>query len=247
MIEDIVVRPHPMNPSIPEENVDYSNTVFVVFDTVMFSSSVVSLLDSYVDLVRPVDSVSDLDQYADETDWLIGGEGTYSDSDFNNSVHHIESVLGYKKPEQNKAVLHSNNGAVASHRLARKTNSTPADVLIGAPSNLESVREYLETTYEDSDDPYTVVLYGAGHDGHPEFEDIFASWVLYINLEGDDTHLSYDNAQSLLTMYIESVAWSSDGWFNEEDISLLSNWNTSDTVPVFDHHQDGFVDSETSE
>lgn len=241
MIEDIVLRPHPMTPSIPEDRVDYSNTVFVVFDTVMFSSSVVTLLESYVDLVRPVTSASDLKDYEDKEDWIIGGEGTYSSADFENSVHHIKSVLGHRELSETKAVLNSNNGAVASHKLARDTNTNPADVIIGAPSNIESVREYLQEKYSESDEPYTIVMYGAGHNGHPEFEDIFASWVLYINLENDEAHLSYDNAQSILTLYIESVEWSSAPWFNEEDIDLLSQWNTSKTVPVFDYKKDGFI------
>lgn len=244
MIEDIVLRPHPMSPSISEDRVDYSNTVFVIFDTVMFSSSVVTLLDSYVDLVRPVNSVSQLDDYEGDSEWLIGGEGTYSNTDFNNSVHHIKSVLGYRDPSQRKAVLHSNNGAVASHRIARETETTPEGVVIGAPANLEAVADYLEDTYGDCEEPYTIAMYGAGHNGNPEFEDIFASWVLYINLEGDEAHLSYEHAQSLLTMYIESVEWSSAAWFNEENIDLLSKWNITNTVPIFDYERDGFVESE---
>lgn len=241
MIDDIVLRPHPMNPSIPEDGVDYSNTVFVVFDTVMFSSSVVTLLDEYVDLVRPIESVSELEDYLDKPDWLIGGEGTFTEADFTNSVHKIKSVLGYEKPSQTKAALHSNNGAVASHKLARETESTPAGVIVGAPSNIEAVRDYIIETYEEDDEPYTVVMYGAGHNGNPEFEDIFASWVLYINLEGEEAHLSYEHAESLLTMYIESVEWSSASWFDQENIDILSDWNISDTVPVFDHEKDGFV------
>lgn len=243
MIDDVDLISHPPSTSITQNGETYEDTVFVVFDTVMFSSSVVALLENHVDLVRPLDSVSALQEYREKDDWLVGGETSHDGTDFENSVHHINSVLGYNQPDQTKAVLQSSNGAVASHLLARELDPLPREVIIGAPANLKSVHDYIDETYGSLEEPISVILYGAGHRGHPVLEDIFTAWILYMELELDEKILSYDNSELLLRSFMDSVKWSDASWFNNEDIDIVSKWNTTSVVPVFDFEKDGFVRS----
>lgn len=246
MIENIELEATPQSGHIPDGHGQTDQHVYVVFDTVMFSSSVVTLLDEFVEYVRPVSITQpeELLGYIKSDEWIVGGEPHNldfdEDVDFHNSVHHIRSVLGYRDYNESKAVLLSNNGASAAHSITTELDPHPDDVFICAPTNVSAVADLLLAEYEDTDDSVTITLYCSGSGGHPAFEDILTAWRLYEEIEGLDMGIADDIYDSLLRMFIENVGFTSESWYNEEDIDHVCRFNDVLTVPQYNFEEEAF-------
>ena len=210
-----------------------SNVISVVIDTVMFSSSVITLLDIGVENVIAVKETNDLISYSD--DMLIGGDTReLSDGetvDFSNSPQSIYGAIGVLDSTPETVALSSNNGAVACERLRELSQKYQYDntIILGSTLNVSAVTTFLQDQLEQSDNPLKIVFYCAGHNNIPTFEDTITAVLLYNKLFDTGVTANYGD---IIRMYLETFRYSDEAWWLEENVSHMAQVDSSDCLPI---------------
>jgi len=210
-----------------------SNVISVVIDTVMFSSSVITLLDIGVENVIAVKETNDLIVYAD--DMLIGGDTReLSDGktvDFNNSPQSIYGAIGVLDSTPETVALSSNNGAVACERLRELSQNYQYDntIVLGSTLNVSAVTTFLQEQLEQSTHPLNIVFYCAGSNNMPTFEDTMTAVLFYNKLFDADVTANYGD---IIQIYLETFRYSDEPWWLEENVSHMAQVDSSDCLPI---------------
>lgn len=212
-------------------------TVIVVLDVYMFSSTVVTLHSQGVEEVIPVYEKDELEEYRDEG-LLVGGESR-SDHDFANSPQSIYATFGVMDSVPARVALTSHNGAQRCVEAVEAVEIDGLDdcpVLIGSSVNAQSVADYIQSHYSD----HNILLLCAGSRGEATIEDVIGSLAISQSLRGDDIpKAEYEEILSMLPAgrIGEENAYP---WLAEEDILHISTLNKFNIVPEYNFEKEAF-------
>lgn len=227
------VSTHPDSEPDALHDEQTSDVISVVIDTVMFSSSVITLLDIGVENVIAVKETNELISYAD--DMLIGGDTRELSGgetvDFGNSPQSIYGAIGVLDSTPETVALSSNNGAVACERLRELSQKYQYEntIVLGSTLNVSAVTTFLQEQLEQSTHPLKIVFYCAGSNSMPTFEDTITAVLLYKKLFDTDVTANYED---IIRMYLETFRYSDDSWWLEENVSHIAQVNSSDCLPI---------------
>lgn len=197
-----------------------TDEVHVVIDVMMFSSSVISLLDSGVSSVIPVHPDDSLEEYTE--DYLVGSEETTTD--FRNSPQNIYSTFGMMDTVPHTVVLTSSNGARVVSELIDDASVSNTSIVLGSFLNAASVGQLLQ----DAD---TYSIHTAGSHGSVAIEDEIAREL--IKEEMKESTIEYESVLTVIQeLPIERVfGTDSYSWLTDEDIHHATNINSTSIIP----------------
>lgn len=230
--------PHEFTDSILSDN-----TVIVILDVYMFSSTVVTLFSHGVEEVIPVYDEEELKFYQ-EDGLLIGGEydnlgGEAGGTDFANSPQNVFATFGVMDEVPSRVALTSNNGArrcVEAVEAVETNEYTSCPVLIGSSMNAEAVADYINKEYPD----HEVLLLCAGSNGEASIEDVIGSLAISQYLR--DENVPMPEYEEILSMLPAGKIESENGfpWLAEEDVLHISTLNKFDIVPQYNFEMEAF-------
>lgn len=205
------------------------DTVFVVIDVMMFSSSVVTLLEKGVREVIPVRTDSDLQEYKDQ-EILCGGEyDSFVETEFSNSPQNIHGVFGQMETVPETVAMTSGNGA---QRLLDCYDEViekdiDSEVIVGTTINASAIANWVNTNYPEHD----VLIVTSGSDGSVAIEDVLGG--LLISQEIYDQSPYTREYKEMLQMLPAGRLENPElfGWLSEEDVHHTSQLNSSSIVP----------------
>lgn len=198
------------------------STNYVVIDTMMFSSSVVSLLDSGVNSVIPIHPDQHIQDI--EGDIMVGSET--ADSDFRNSPQNIYGIFGFMDSVPETVGLQSSNGAKLTLQTINQSDLSSDNIIIGCLMNAAKVASFLK----DSDNSYSILT--AGSNGEVAVEDIITKKL--IQREINNEPIDYQNIKSYteqlpVERVFDDTAYE---WISEEDIHHVTDINSKNIIPV---------------
>lgn len=219
------------------------NTVIIILDVYMFSSTVVTLFANGVDEVVPVYDEDDLVFYQ-EKGVLVGGEhdnlgSEYGGTDFSNSPQNVFATFGIMDEVPSKVALTSNNGAkrcVEAVNAVESNRYTNCPILIGTSMNAKAVSEYINSEYPEHD----VLLLCAGSNGEASIEDVIGSLAISQYLREENVPIP--EYEEMLSMLPAGKIESENGfpWLSEEDVMHISSLNKFDIIPQYDFEKEVF-------
>lgn len=212
-------------------------TVIVVLDVYMFSSTVITLHAQGVEEVIPVYETEELELYRNNG-LLVGGESR-SDFDFSNSPQSIYATFGVMDSVPSRVALTSHNGArrcIEAVQAIEEDGLNDCPVIIGSSVNAQAVAEYINSEYADHD----ILLLCAGSRGEATIEDVIGSLAISQSLRGEDIpKAEYEEILSMLPAgrIGEENAYP---WLAEEDVLHISTLNKFDIVPEYNFEKEAF-------
>lgn len=211
-----------------------TNHICVVIDTMMFSSSVISLLDSGVSSIIPIHPDEDMAEYSDE--FMLGSES--DETDFRNSPQNIYGIFGMLETVPETVGLTSTNGAREVHEV----NSTTGEdtlLLIGSLMNAKAISNVIQ----EHDCTYTT--HPAHSRGKTAVEDVITAEV--IEREISQKPIDYEEVRETVSkMPIENLVSTKNEypWVSEEDIHHVIDINSKDIVPSYCPEQNRITEYE---
>jgi len=219
------------------------NTVIVILDVYMFSSTVVTLFSHGVEEVIPVYDEDEL-RFYQEDGLLVGGEhnnlnSEYGGTDFSNSPQNVYATFGVMDEVPSRVALTSNNGArrcVEAVQAVEENDYKNCPILIGSSMNAKSVAEYINSEYPDNE----VLLLCAGSKGEASIEDVIGSLAISQYLRGEDVPIP--EYEEILSMLPAGQIEAENGfpWLSDEDVLHISTLNKFDIVPQYDFAKEAF-------
>jgi phosphosulfolactate phosphohydrolase-like enzyme len=191
------------------------NSDIVIFDVCMFSTTLISLLDSGVKTVNVFGDYTD-------TSYPFGGEGT-NKIEFKNFP---QSVYG-ANIEKDKVGLTSDNGAKACH-MVREENQN-CNIIIGSTINAHKVVQYLS-------DKNNIILVQPGSRGTYRFEDSVACSMVSQGLNNKELEQKNLYKESLKKFIREKYEW-----VPETDLDRLCKFNSYNILPISTNKNEDYI------
>lgn len=216
--------PHQFSSSVLSEQ-----TVMVILDVYMFSSTVLTLHHHGVDEVIPVHTADELQEYQDNG-MLVGGERELN-QDFSNSPQNVFATFGVMDEIPSRVALTSDNGAkrcVECVEAIEENGYTDCPVIIGSSMNAKAVAEYINTNYPDHD----VLLVCAGSDGESSAEDVIGALAISQYLRGEEVPLA--EYKEMLSVLPAGSIENEFPWLSDEDVLHISTVNKFDFISKYD-------------
>jgi phosphosulfolactate phosphohydrolase-like enzyme len=224
-------------PSEFEEGRVNDDTIFVIIDVMMFSSTVIALFENNVDEVIPIYSTSDFDQFTD-SEILVGGERRSDETDFSNSPQDVYTQFGLMDTVPQTVALTSSNGARRAIEAweSIQNQAVNAEVVLGSVLNANATAEWINNTYPE----YDVLLVCAGTHYEVALEDIIGSVIIGQELRGE-TVLSESTQTILSQLPLQKIENPDEyRWLPDEDIHHTTQLNESNIIPVFNQTEEIF-------
>lgn len=227
---------------VPEEfepSMVSDNTVFIILDVYLYSSTVATLLDYGVEKVHPVYTEEGLDSYI-EKGIPTGGESA-SHTDFTNSPQSVHAHFGQMDEVPKEVALNSHNGAkrtIECVNAIEQQNAESSEVFIGSPMNAGALASHIKENFDD----HYVVLVSAGHEGNSTIEDVIGSVVISQYLRNEQVYKT--EYKEILQMLPAGRIDSPEEfrWLSDEDIHHISQISNYNVVPKYDYEGEGIVD-----
>lgn len=196
-----------------------NDEVHVVIDVMMFSSSVIAVLDSGVSSIIPVHPNENILEYSD---YITGSET--EKSDFRNSPQNIYSTFGVMDTVPDTVAFTSSNGAKRVVELIRDNSVDSESIVIGSLMNAKSVSDILR-------DVSSFTIHTAGSNGSVALEDEISKEL--IKRETEKKPINYTNVSELVSELPIERIFDKDTyeWITDEDLHHVTNINSTSIVP----------------
>lgn len=207
------------------------NTIIVVLDVYMFSTTVLTLHEVGVEEVVPVYDAAQLDSYAAQG-LLVGGEQG-GQRDFSNSPQNVYGTFGVMDSIPSRVALTSDNGArrcIEAAEAIEDEGFSDCEVLIGSSVNAQHLAEYLQQNYADHD----VLLLCAGSGGEATIEDVIGGLAISQYLRDETVPvIEYEEMLSMLPAG-RINGQNQYEWLADEDVHHVSAVNSIPLVSQYD-------------
>lgn len=205
------------------------DTVFVVIDVMMFSSSVVTLFENGVEEVIPVRGDSELQEYSEQGLVCGGEQDSEAETQFSNSPQNIHSVFGMMDEVPETVAMTSGNGAqrlLDCYDEVHQQN-IQSEVVVGTTINAEAIANWINREYPE----YDVMIVTSGSDGQLAIEDTLGGLLIYQHLHDDvPYHTEYDEMLEMLPAgRLENP--SEFQWIPDEDMHHVTQFDSSTIIP----------------
>lgn len=223
--------PHEFSSAIVSDE-----TVIVILDVYMFSTTVLTLHEVGVPEVIPVYTTEDLNEHRD-AGLMVGGERGAGNGDFSNSPQNVYATFGVMDSVPARVALTSDNGArrcIEAVEAIRDDELEDCEVLIGSSVNAQSIAEYINSQYPD----HEVLLLCAGSGGEATIEDVIGGLAIsqYLREETVPT-IEYEEMLSMLPAG-RINGQNQYEWLPDEDVHHVSSVNSTQYVSQYDFDQD---------
>lgn len=211
------------------------DTVIVVLDVYMFSTTVLTLHEVGVEQVIPVYNPDELDEYADQG-LLVGGEQG-GQRDFSNSPQNVYGTFGVMDSIPSRVALTSDNGArrcVEAVESIEDEGFSGCEVLIGSSVNAQYIAEYIQENYPTHD----IVLLCAGSGGEATIEDVIGGLAISQYLR-DETVPVIEYEEMLSMLPAGRINGQNEyEWLADEDVHHVSAVNSIQLVSRYDFEEE---------
>lgn len=215
--------PHQFSPTVLSEQ-----TVMVILDVYMFSSTVLTLHHHGVNEVIPVHDIEEL-QFYQEDGLLIGGERDIN-QDFSNSPQNVFATFGVMEEPPSRVALTSNNGAkrcVECVEAIERNGYTDCPVIIGSSMNAEATANYIQTNYPD----HSVLLVCSGNEGESSAEDVIGALAISQYLRNEN--VPTEEYEEMLSVLPAGHLENDFPWLSDEDILHISTMNKFEFISKY--------------
>jgi len=213
------------------------NTIILIIDVYMFSSTVITLHSQGVKQVVPAYDTNSIQQYK-KNGIMVGGE-SQADFDFSNSPQNIYATFGMMNDVPNRVALTSNNGAkraIEAIEAIEEDNIENSHVMIASSINASATAEYINENWPN----HSVLLLCAGSNGEATIEDVIGSLAISQSIRNEDIPIEeYEEILSMLPAGQMGKNNSYD-WLSDEDVHHISTIDEFPIISKYNYNTNSF-------
>lgn len=222
-----------------EPQIVSDNTIFIILDIYLFSSTVATLFHTGVEKIYPVYDANGLHTYR-QKDIPVGGEMA-GNLDFTNSPQDVLATIGEQETVPKEVALTSSNGAKRTIECVESIQEQDAKnsaVYVGSPINAKALADYIKQNHED----HYIVFVSAGHQGQSTIEDVIGSVILSQYLH-DETVYKTEYREILSMLPAGRIDRPEDfHWLSKADVEHISQVSQYNVVPKYSFEEGALVD-----